>query len=77
MIVFTAEEASNTMGLDGIVFEGVQLRVRRPNDYNPMAAAALGPTTPSPQLNLAAVGLNAPVVSAAAGFKSLLDLALL
>jgi splicing factor U2AF subunit len=54
------EETSNAMALDGILFEGVSVRVRRPNDYNPTAAAALGPATPSPSLNLAAIGLAAP-----------------
>lgn len=47
------------MALDGIMFEGVAVRVRRPNDYNPAAAALLGPANPSPNLNLAAIGLGA------------------
>lgn len=47
------------MALDGIMFEGVAVRIRRPNDYNPAAAARHGPSTPNPQLNLAAVNLNA------------------
>ncbi|KAF3451501.1 hypothetical protein FNV43_RR07596 [Rhamnella rubrinervis] len=54
----TVEEASNAMALDGIIFEGVAVRVRRPTDYNPALAAALGPSQPSPHLNLAAVGLT-------------------
>lgn len=53
----TVEEASNAMALDGIIFEGVSVRVRRPTDYNPSLAAALGPSQPSPHLNLAAAGL--------------------
>lgn len=48
------------MALDGIMFEGVSVRVRRPNDYNPAAAAALGPSAPNPALNLAAIGLGGP-----------------
>ena len=36
------EETSNAMALDGIMFEGVSVRVRRPNDYNPAAAASPG-----------------------------------
>ncbi len=52
------EETSNAMALDGIMFEGVSVRVRRPNDYNPAAAAALGPAVPNPALNLAAIGLH-------------------
>ncbi|XP_024379078.1 splicing factor U2af large subunit B isoform X2 [Physcomitrium patens] len=54
----TVEEASNAMSLDGIIFEGVSVRVRRPSDYNPSMAATLGPSQPSPHLNLAAVGLT-------------------
>lgn len=46
------------MALDGIMFEGVTVRVRRPNDYNPSAAAALGPSVPSPSLDLQAIGLQ-------------------
>lgn len=38
--------------------QGVAVRVRRPTDYNPTLAAALGPNQPSPHLNLAAVGLT-------------------
>ena len=51
------------MALDGIMFEGVSVRVRRPNDYNPVAAASLGPSTPNPNLNLAAIGLSAQNVT--------------
>lgn len=54
----TVDETSNAMALDGIMFEGVSVRVRRPNDYNPAAAAGLGPANPSPGLNLAAIGLT-------------------
>ncbi|OAE26408.1 hypothetical protein AXG93_131s1180 [Marchantia polymorpha subsp. ruderalis] len=54
----TVEEASNAMALDGIIYEGVSVRVRRPSDYNPSMAATLGPSQPSPHLNLAAVGLT-------------------
>lgn len=35
------EETSNAMALDGIMFEGVSVRCRRPNDYN----AQVGPTS--------------------------------
>lgn len=34
------------------------MKVRRPTDYNPSLAAALGPSQPNPNLNLAAVGLT-------------------
>lgn len=54
----TVEEASNAMALDGIMFEGVSVRIRRPNDYHPATAALLGPPHPNPNLNLAAIGLT-------------------
>nr|XP_043616449.1 splicing factor U2af large subunit B-like [Erigeron canadensis]XP_043616450.1 splicing factor U2af large subunit B-like [Erigeron canadensis]XP_043616452.1 splicing factor U2af large subunit B-like [Erigeron canadensis] len=54
----SVEEASNAMALDGIIFEGAPVKVRRPTDYNPSLAATLGPSQPSPNLNLAAVGLT-------------------
>ncbi|XP_058069084.1 splicing factor U2af large subunit B-like isoform X2 [Magnolia sinica] len=54
----SVEEASNAMALDGIIFEGAPVKVRRPSDYNPSLAAALGPSQPNPNLNLAAVGLK-------------------
>ncbi|GMJ07928.1 hypothetical protein like AT4G36690 [Hibiscus trionum] len=46
------------MALDGIVFEGAPVKVRRASDSNPSLAATLGPSHPSPNLNLAAVGLS-------------------
>lgn len=46
------------MALDGILFEGAPVKVRRPTDYNPSQAAVLGPSQPNPNLNLAAVGLT-------------------
>ncbi|KAF2300147.1 hypothetical protein GH714_009907 [Hevea brasiliensis] len=54
----SVEEASNAMALDGIIFEGAPVKVRRPSDYNPSLAATLGPSQPNPNLNLAAVGLS-------------------
>ncbi|KAA8547333.1 hypothetical protein F0562_003803 [Nyssa sinensis] len=54
----SVEEASNAMALDGIIFEGAPVKVRRPSDYNPTLAATLGPSQPNPNLNLAAVGLT-------------------
>ncbi|CAA0836727.1 Splicing factor U2af large subunit A [Striga hermonthica] len=54
----SVEEASNAMALDGIIFEGAPVKVRRPSDYNPSLAATLGPSMPNPNLNLAAVGLT-------------------
>merc|ERR1712224_892850 len=53
----SVEECSNCMAFEGILWRGSQLRIRRPNDYNP-AAASLGPTTPNSNLNLEAIGLN-------------------
>ncbi|CAM8943996.1 unnamed protein product [Rhodiola kirilowii] len=63
----TVEEASNAMTLDGIIFEGVSVRVRRPTDYNPSLAATLGPSQPSPHLNLAAAGLMPGTIGGAEG----------
>ncbi|GAV74428.1 RRM_1 domain-containing protein/RRM_5 domain-containing protein/RRM_6 domain-containing protein [Cephalotus follicularis] len=63
----TVEEASNAMALDGIIFEGVAVRVRRPTDYNPTLASALGPSQPSPHLDLAAVGLTPGAFGGAEG----------
>ena len=54
----SVEEASNAMALDGIIFDGAPVKVRRPTDYNPSQAAMLGPSQPNPNLNLAAVGLT-------------------
>ncbi|KAL8143335.1 hypothetical protein V2J09_016367 [Rumex salicifolius] len=54
----SVEEASNAMAVDGIIFEGGPVKVRRPSDYNPSLAATLGPSQPNPNLNLAAVGLT-------------------
>ncbi|GLJ06857.1 hypothetical protein SUGI_0050370 [Cryptomeria japonica] len=63
----TVEEASNAMALDGLLFNNVTVRVRRPSDYNPSLAAALGPSQPSPHLNLAAVGLTPGTIGGAEG----------
>ncbi|KAJ1255020.1 hypothetical protein BS78_K297900 [Paspalum vaginatum] len=52
------EEASNAVALDGILFEGVPLKIKRPVDYNPARAACMGPSQPNPKLNLAAAGLT-------------------
>ncbi|KAI6681196.1 hypothetical protein NL676_035077 [Syzygium grande] len=54
----SVEEASNAMALDGIIFEGAPVKVRRFSDYNPSFAATLGPSQPNPNLNLGAVGLT-------------------
>ncbi|KAF9612660.1 hypothetical protein IFM89_003135 [Coptis chinensis] len=44
--------AINMMALDGIIFKGAPLRIRRPGDYNPGLAANLEPTQPSCYLKL-------------------------
>eukprot|EP00227_Mantoniella_beaufortii_P003149 CAMPEP_0197614258 /NCGR_PEP_ID=MMETSP1326-20131121/59433_1 /TAXON_ID=1155430 /ORGANISM="Genus nov. species nov., Strain RCC2288" /LENGTH=296 /DNA_ID=CAMNT_0043183127 /DNA_START=1 /DNA_END=892 /DNA_ORIENTATION=- len=54
----TVEEASNALAFDGLIFQGQALRLRRPNDYNVSQAALLGPTTPAPNLNLVAIGIQ-------------------
>ncbi|GJS80976.1 splicing factor U2af large subunit B-like protein isoform X3 [Tanacetum coccineum] len=66
------EEASNAMALDGIIFEGARVKVRRPSDYNPSLAATLGPSQPNPNLNLGVVrGL--PYYSTEAQVRELLE----
>lgn len=54
----TVEAASNALALDGLMVQGIPVRMRRPNDYNPVEAQGLGPTEPNPNLNLEAVGLQ-------------------
>ncbi|XP_002988434.2 splicing factor U2af large subunit B [Selaginella moellendorffii] len=53
----SVEEASNAMALDGIIFEGSQVRIRRPSNYNPEHAMLFGSSQPSPSLRLDKVGL--------------------
>ena len=62
----TVEETSNAMALDGVMYEGVAVRIRRPADYNASAAAHLGPSDPNPNLNLAAIALDKPKAKGAA-----------
>ncbi|GKC37823.1 splicing factor U2af large subunit B isoform X3, partial [Tanacetum coccineum] len=54
----SVEEASNAIALDGIMFEGAPVKVKRPSDYNKSLAATLGPSEPNSNLNLAAVDLK-------------------
>jgi splicing factor U2AF subunit len=44
----TIEGAGLAMQLDGVFFKGQQLRVRRPNDFNPAAIAAPNGQMPQP-----------------------------
>ena len=39
------------------LLQGEQLKIRRPHDYNPTSAKALGPLEPSPYLNIALLGV--------------------
>ena len=54
----SVEEASNCMALDGVPFReaGSRLRVRRPNNYDAVAAALLGPTSPDPVMDAGRLG---------------------
>lgn len=52
----SVEEASNAMALDGVPLRGGRLRVRRPNNYDPLAAAVLAPTEPDPGVDAARLG---------------------
>lgn len=45
--VRSAEEASNAMALDGLVFKDNPLKIKRPSKYDATAAITLGPTEPS------------------------------
>lgn len=63
----SVEETSNALALDGVVIDGVPVRVRRPNDYNAQLAAGLGPSTPNPSLDLAAIGLDPSALQRSAG----------
>jgi len=55
----TVEECSNTVALDGILFNGASIRIRRPNDYVPSEAQRMGPSMPSKALRVEVVGLQA------------------
>lgn len=45
------------------------LRIRRPHDYNPTAAKALGPADPSPYINLALLSVVGGLVDDAAAAR--------
>jgi len=44
--------------LPATMSQGEILRIRRPHDYNPTAAKALGPSEPSPYINLALLSVG-------------------
>lgn len=73
----TVEEASNAMALDGIMYEGVTVRIRRPADYQAAAALPLGPSQPNPNLNLAAIGLDKKAPDAAAAAAAVIAAAMI
>jgi len=56
------EEASNCMALDGVKFQGNYLKVRRPNNYDPALAIILGPSEPSPRVDLSGFEIVRTVV---------------
>ncbi|TDH65170.1 uncharacterized protein CCR75_000618 [Bremia lactucae] len=57
----TIELTTACMNLDGVSYHGQPLKIRRPNDYNPVTVPTeLGPI---PQLNLAALGIVSTTVS--------------
>lgn len=39
------------MALDGLVYQGIALKVRRPNNYDPNLAIAVGPLDPNPAMD--------------------------
>ncbi|THU63115.1 hypothetical protein C4D60_Mb01t12330 [Musa balbisiana] len=57
----------NAAGPGSNIFQGVPVKVRRPTDYNPSLAATLGPSQPSPHLNLGAVGLLPSTIGGSEG----------
>lgn len=58
----SVEETSNCMALDGARFRGLLLKIRRPSNYDPHSAILLGPTEPSPSLDLSRLDLIRTVV---------------
>ncbi|KAF8068237.1 dscc1 [Scenedesmus sp. PABB004] len=44
----SAVEASNCLAFDSVTFQGVPLKIRRPQHYDPDVAVLLGPCTPDP-----------------------------
>ncbi|KAF6250409.1 hypothetical protein COO60DRAFT_1299308 [Scenedesmus sp. NREL 46B-D3] len=58
----SVEEASNAMAFDGILFNGVNLKIRRPSNYNPEEAAPLGPDCPDPCVATAHLAMCKTVV---------------
>ncbi|KAL6756494.1 hypothetical protein V8C86DRAFT_3026703 [Haematococcus lacustris] len=44
--------ATNALILDGVVFHGHALKIRRPSKYDPLVALMWGPITPDPTLDL-------------------------
>eukprot|EP00887_Chlorella_sp_A99_P000027 scaffold16.g27.t1 len=57
----SVEEASNAMALDGVLFR--ENYIRRPNNYDVNMAIMLGPTEPSPALDLAGLEIVRTVVA--------------
>eukprot|EP00743_Colponemidia_sp_Colp-15_P001123 GILK01001235.1.p1 GENE.GILK01001235.1~~GILK01001235.1.p1 ORF type:complete len:505 (-),score=112.88 GILK01001235.1:169-1653(-) len=53
----TVEETNLAMELDGVNFAGHSLKVRRPNDYNPVLAAQLVANNKKNPLNVNALGI--------------------
>eukprot|EP01025_Chloroclados_australasicus_P042966 TRINITY_DN4569_c0_g2_i1.p1 TRINITY_DN4569_c0_g2~~TRINITY_DN4569_c0_g2_i1.p1 ORF type:complete len:450 (-),score=73.72 TRINITY_DN4569_c0_g2_i1:1166-2515(-) len=47
----SVEEATNALAFDGVLFQGVHLKIRRPSNYDPASALMLGPTIPDPTVD--------------------------
>ncbi|KAF6259756.1 hypothetical protein COO60DRAFT_972048 [Scenedesmus sp. NREL 46B-D3] len=58
----SVEEASNAMAFDGILFNDVNLKIRRPSNYNPEEAAPAGPDCPDPCVATAHLAMCKTVV---------------
>lgn len=59
----SVEEASNAMALDGVLFRDNYIKIRRPNNYDANLAIMLGPTEPSPVLDLSGLEIVRTVVA--------------
>eukprot|EP01025_Chloroclados_australasicus_P059432 TRINITY_DN7514_c0_g1_i1.p2 TRINITY_DN7514_c0_g1~~TRINITY_DN7514_c0_g1_i1.p2 ORF type:complete len:462 (+),score=68.21 TRINITY_DN7514_c0_g1_i1:293-1678(+) len=47
----SVEEATNVLAFDGIAFQNTHLKIRRPSNYDPVAALMLGPANPDPTID--------------------------
>eukprot|EP01024_Parvocaulis_polyphysoides_P064874 TRINITY_DN7553_c3_g1_i1.p1 TRINITY_DN7553_c3_g1~~TRINITY_DN7553_c3_g1_i1.p1 ORF type:complete len:409 (+),score=68.79 TRINITY_DN7553_c3_g1_i1:352-1578(+) len=58
----SVEEATNVLAFDGIAFQDIHLKIRRPSNYDPVSALMLGPTTPDPTVDNSSLDICRSVV---------------